>query len=175
VTNEDTPQLWGTPPDWYPPQVPSTWQAPKSKVDWGEPPFDKVDNPGGWSDYTYQAVYNKDKKKYLYHAMPSGATVVPKDAVSGKQELNGYEFFYNGWQHPFPDATNHQNGATKEDLFPDYRESTRSIYARWDSLRSECRNAMLCSSINYSCLLLMEQSQGYPMTAGLVFTRQWPG
>ena len=122
VPNDDTPQLWGAPPNLFPPQVPSTWTSPKPKVDWGEPAFDQVDNPGGWTDYTYQAVYNKEKKKYLYHAMPSGATVVPKDPVTGKRELNGYEFFYNGWKHPFPDATNHRNGATKEDLFPEDRD-----------------------------------------------------
>jgi hypothetical protein len=51
-------------------------------------------------------VFNKEKKKYMYHTVPSGATVVPKDTTTGKRELNGYEFFYNGWTHPFPDETN---------------------------------------------------------------------
>lgn len=81
-----------------------------------------MDNPGGWSEYTYQPVFNKEKKQYLYHAMPSGATVVPKDTTTGKREINGYEFFYNGWTHPFPDETNTRIGATKQNLFPEDRD-----------------------------------------------------
>jgi hypothetical protein len=122
ITNDQTPQLWGAPPNWIPPQVPPNWKPKTINVEWGEPTFDKVDNPGGWSVYTYQPVFNKEKKKYLYHTMPSGATVVLKDTTTGKRELNGYEFFYNGWTHPFPDETNNRMGATKQNLFPENRD-----------------------------------------------------
>ena len=122
VSNDDKPQLWGAPPNWIPPQVPPNWRPSSPNIELGEPSFDKVDNPGGWSAYTYQPVFNKEKKKYLFHAMPSGATVVPKDTQTGKRELNGYEFFYNGWTHPFPDDTNNRMGATKQNLFPEDRD-----------------------------------------------------
>ena len=102
--------------------MPPNWKPTTINSAWGEPTFDKVDNPGGWSAYTYQPVFNKEKKKYLFHAMPSGATVVPKDTQTGKRELNGYEFFYNGWTHPFPDDTNNRMGATKQNLFPEDRD-----------------------------------------------------
>ena len=122
ISNNKTPQLWGAPPNWIPPQMPPNWKPTTINSAWGEPTFDKVDNPGGWSAYTYQPVFNKEKKKYLFHAMPSGATVVPKDTQTGKRELNGYEFFYNGWTHPFPDDTNNRMGATKQNLFPEDRD-----------------------------------------------------
>ena len=154
VSNDDTtPQLWGAPPNWIPPQVPPNWRPPSPNIEWGEPSFDKVDNPGGWSNYTYQPVFNKEKKKYLYHAMPSGATVVPKDTVTGKRERNGYEFFYNGWQHPFPDATNHRHGATKENLFPDDREVLLATdYLR--KMRLTKKRMQLCDALFFYQLLL---------------------
>jgi hypothetical protein len=88
ISNNDTPLLWGAPPNWIPPQVPPNWKPTRINVEWGEPIFDKVDNPGGWSEYTYQPVFNKEKKKYLFHTIPSGATVVPKDTQTGKWGLN---------------------------------------------------------------------------------------
>jgi hypothetical protein len=69
ITNENSPQLWGAPPNWIPPQVPPNWKRTTINSAWGEPTFDKVDNPAGWSAYTYQPVFNKEKKQYLYHAM----------------------------------------------------------------------------------------------------------
>ncbi len=34
----------------------------------------------------------------------------------------GYEFFYNGWQHPSPTAINTREGGTRDNLFPKDRE-----------------------------------------------------
>jgi hypothetical protein len=36
--------------------------------------------------------------KYICHAMPAGAVPVPIDAVTGKREAGGYEFFYEEWK-----------------------------------------------------------------------------
>ncbi len=66
ISNNNIPQLWGAPPNWIPPQVPPIWKPTTINVAWGEPTFDKVDNPGGWRAYTYQPVFNKEKKQYLY-------------------------------------------------------------------------------------------------------------
>ena len=56
ISNKNAVRLWGAPPKWIPPQVPPNWKPDKLQVAAGEPPFDKVDNLGGWSPYTYQAV-----------------------------------------------------------------------------------------------------------------------
>ncbi len=86
--------------------------------------------------------------------MPSGATVVPKDTVTGKREINGYEFFYNGWEHPFPNSTNHRMGATKENLFPEDREVLldKEYLRKMGLTKKRMMDVMLCSSINYSYL-----------------------
>ncbi len=100
-------------------EPPPNWKSKDVKVDKGKPPFAEVDNPGQWSQYTYQPVFQKTTGTYLYHALPSGATAVPINPRTGKREVGGYEFFYQGWTHPEPTKLNHQVGATKENLFPE--------------------------------------------------------
>ena len=109
--------------------------------------------------------------------MPSGATVVLKDTTTGKRELNGYEFFYNGWTHPFPDETNNRMGATKQNLFPENRvvQLDKDYLRKMGLTKKLMEVAMHCSSTNYYCLLLMGLNQGYSMTSDLVFTKQWRG
>ncbi len=94
ISDDNSATLWGAPPDWHPPHVPPNWTPKPVQVDKGEPPFHKVDNPGGWSGYTYQAVINKTTGEYLHHTMPSSATAVPIDPKTNKREVGGYEFFY---------------------------------------------------------------------------------
>jgi hypothetical protein len=55
--------------------------------------------------------------KYICHAMPAGAVPVPNNAVMGKREEGGYEFFYQGWKQENPTRENCRFGATREDLF----------------------------------------------------------
>jgi hypothetical protein len=57
--DDNSATVWGAPANWHPPQVPPTWKPKPVQVDKGEPPFHEVDNPGGWSEYTYKAVMNK--------------------------------------------------------------------------------------------------------------------
>ena len=40
--------------------------------------------------------------KYLHHAMPCGARPIPINDNTGKREVGGWEFFYQGWQHQNP-------------------------------------------------------------------------
>ena len=56
--------------------------------------------------------------KYICHAMPAGAVPVPINAVTGKREGGGSEFFYQGWKQENPTRENCRFGATREDLFP---------------------------------------------------------
>ncbi len=54
--------------------------------------------------------------------MPAGAVPVPINAVMGKREEGGYEFFYQGWKQENPTRENCRFGATREELFPSYRD-----------------------------------------------------
>ncbi len=54
--------------------------------------------------------------------MPAGAVSVPINAVTGKREEGGYEFFYQGWKQENPTRENCRFGATREELFPSYRD-----------------------------------------------------
>jgi hypothetical protein len=119
ISNTDSLRLWGAPLGWHPPEPPPNWKSKDVKVDKGEPPFAEVDNPGQWCEYTYQPVFQKTTGTYLYHAMLSGATAVPVNPNTGKREVGGYEFFYQGWTHPKPTKLNHRVGVTKENLFPE--------------------------------------------------------
>jgi len=122
VFNTDSSRLWGAPAGWHPPEPPLFVKPKEVKVAKGEPPFADVDNPGQWSEYTYQPVFHKTTGMYQYHALPSGATPVPVNPNTDKREIGGYEFFYQGWTHPQPTNLNHRVGATKENLFPEDRQ-----------------------------------------------------
>ena len=86
--------IMGYPDGWKPPCAPDGWAPAKAGSDPSEPRFADLDNPGKWSQFTFRPKY--EKGKYSGHFMPSGATVVPKDA-NGKRMKGGWEFFYNGW------------------------------------------------------------------------------
>ncbi len=83
-----------------------------------------MDNPGGWSLYTFRPMFEPRGGKYICHAMPAGAVPVPINAVMGKREAGGYEFFYQGWKQENPTSENCRFGATREELFPSDRDVT---------------------------------------------------
>jgi hypothetical protein len=118
VDSTSTGELFGAPDGWQPPKPPASWNTPEPNETKGEPPFDEVDNPAGWSSFTYCPVFNNKTRQYMHHAMPSDATAVPINPATGKGETGGYEFFYNCWNHPTPDCSNTRYGASKQDLFP---------------------------------------------------------
>jgi len=67
---DDTVHLHGAPPGWKPPGTPESWKPKEFKPDLGEPEHDDVDNPGGWSEFTFRPKWKKKKKppsEYLYH------------------------------------------------------------------------------------------------------------
>jgi hypothetical protein len=51
--------------------------------------------------------------KYICHAMPAGTVPVPINAVMGKREEGGCEFFYQGWKEENPTRENCRFGATR--------------------------------------------------------------
>jgi|SaaInl74LU_5_DNA_1037368.scaffolds.fasta_scaffold05988_1 hypothetical protein len=96
MTEESNPDLGipGAPPGWCPPQPPEGHvYAPKHDA---PALFSSVDNPGGFDSYSFQPKYDKSKK-YTGHATPAGAKVVPANA-DGKRIMEGWEFFYQGWE-----------------------------------------------------------------------------
>ena len=62
--------------------------------------------------------------KYIDHSMPAGAVPVPINAKTGKREVGGYEFFYQGWKNNNPTRENCRFGASRENLFPADRDVT---------------------------------------------------
>ena len=86
-------KLWGSPDGWSPPKPDPNWSL-KTGKDELEMKYSEVDNPGGWSDYTFCPKY--EKNVYVVHHMPAGARVV-KDNGYGVSVEGDWEFFYNGW------------------------------------------------------------------------------
>jgi hypothetical protein len=121
VSSNAAPELPGAPPGWKIPQAPENWEPANAKGK-GVPAFATVDNPGGWSEYTFQPKYKKAEKGkgmvYLRHALPTGATPVPE--VKGKREVAGWKFHYDGsWTNK--SKKQFRSGATKVNPFPDSR------------------------------------------------------
>jgi hypothetical protein len=94
VTDESVQSmLYRALPGWSPPCGPDDWN-PIINRNKGEPLFEDVDNPGGWSLYIFRPMFELRGGKYICHAMPAGAVPVPINAVMEKREEGGYEFFY---------------------------------------------------------------------------------
>jgi len=96
----------GAPSGWKPPTAPDDWKPAKVRANTGELdiPFEEIDNPGGWSRYSFRPKYktkNKkvregtksedepegaptDRAKFMCYAMPTGATPVPLDPTTNK-------------------------------------------------------------------------------------------
>jgi len=134
--NDDAPSLPGAPPGWKPPTAPEGWK-PDALLP-GQPEFKDVDNPGGWSEFTYRpkcatalkTVTKDGKKKKVkvkeckHHALPTGCTVVPKDD-NGERKVKDWSFHYQGWK-PVTE-TKFRSGATHDNLFPAERNSSLDV------------------------------------------------
>ena len=111
-------------------KVPEDWSIPEKKGGDTEPDFETVDNPGNWNSFIFRPVYKKTgtgknaKYSYVKHELPTGCRPVPLNK-EGKREVNGWEFFYKGWESKkFKDA---RDGATPDNLFPQSRSSTLDL------------------------------------------------
>ncbi len=83
-----------------------------------------MDNLGKWSNFTFRPMFEPRGGKYMCHSMPAGAVPVPMNAKTGKREVGGYEFFYQGWKNDNLTRENCRFGASREDLFPADRDAT---------------------------------------------------
>jgi hypothetical protein len=78
-----------------PPSAPITFLGYRPKF--GDPPEEEIDNPAGWSMFTFTPSYHPKTKKYDGHTTPSGAHVVPPDKL-GNRVMDGWEFHYKNWK-----------------------------------------------------------------------------
>jgi len=121
---DDMVYLHGAPPGWKLPGAPESWKPKEFKPDLGEPGHNDVDNPGGWSEFTFRPKWRKTKKapsEYLYHHMPTGVTPVPLNN-DGKRVVNGWEFHYSNWTND--SELSFRDGANRDNMFPKGREGT---------------------------------------------------
>ena len=77
--------LIGAPDGWMPPSCPVSFLGDRPNL--GEPSEENLDNPAGWSMFTFTPSYNSKTKKYDCHTTPTGARIVPADAT-GKHVIN---------------------------------------------------------------------------------------
>ena len=56
------------------PGATDNWSHPAAKREQGEPSFENVDNPGGWSSFTFRTEYEKERGTgdYKLHIFPTG-------------------------------------------------------------------------------------------------------
>jgi hypothetical protein len=111
--------LIGAPLGWLPPSAPITFLGYRPKS--GDPPEEEIDNPAGWSMFTFTPSYHPKTKKYDGHTTPSGAHVVPPDEL-GNRKMDGWEFHYKNWKaEEFDENTYARTGAKFGDLKPESR------------------------------------------------------
>ena len=124
----------------------------------GEPSEEELDNPAGWSMFTFTPSYNVNTKKYDCHTTPTGARVVPANSM-GKRFQNGWEFHYQNWTGTIFDQTTYsRTGAKFGDLKPDSRKGCLSASVlRKHGLTSEkmCSNPMffLSNVVTFLCTI----------------------
>jgi hypothetical protein len=104
--------LPGAPEGWLPPSCPVNFGGYKPKA--GEPSEEELDNPAGWSMYTFTPS-NHAKTK-------TGARVVPAN-TTGNRCHNGWEFHYRNWTGTaFHQETYSRTGAKFGDIKPALRK-----------------------------------------------------
>ena len=84
-------------------------------------PYNSLDNPGGWSNYTYHSKFAGvgGHGDYIKHEMPAGARPVPINEETGKRTSGDREFFYKGRQQHNSNPNFVWQGVYKECIFPD--------------------------------------------------------
>lgn len=118
------------------PGAPAGWSPPGSSLGWtpaerkhGQPPFEAIDNPAKWSEFTFRPHFTgtvkKNDIKYAYHCLPTGATPVPLNA-DGNRSVGGWDFHYKDWNRQRHAETMpiYRSGATRDNMFPECRKGS---------------------------------------------------
>ena len=115
----------GAPEGWSPPPAPDDFKGYRAQHD-APANFGGVDNPGNWSEYTFQPKFDKDKK-FVGCESPAKARVVPANSA-GKREVNGWTFNYGPWEaDEFDKETYVRGSATKDNMFPEERRGSLDV------------------------------------------------
>jgi hypothetical protein len=118
--------LIGAPEGWMPPSCPASFTGYNPRQ--GDPSEEELDNPAGWSMFTFTPSYHSKTKKYEGHTTPTGARVVPSDAT-GKRVMNDWEFYYKNWTASPSDLTTYARmGATLGNLKPASRKGCLDVF-----------------------------------------------
>ena len=86
------------------PRSPNDWSHPPAKTEKGEPQFELIDNPGGWSSFTFRPEFDKGipaDSQYTVHTLPTSATTVPK-GENGQRKCGGWNLYYGGLENENP-------------------------------------------------------------------------
>jgi hypothetical protein len=84
-----------------------------------------IDNPAGWSMFTFTLVYSNNK--YKSHSSSTGARVVPGDQT-GKRCINSWEFHYQNWKaEKIDEETYVRTGALLGNLKPGSRKGCLDV------------------------------------------------
>ena len=86
------------------PGAPNDWSHPPAKNEKGEPHFELIDNPSGWSSFTFQPEFDKGipaGSQYTVHTLPTSATPVPK-GENGQRKFGGWNLYYGGLENENP-------------------------------------------------------------------------
>ena len=100
---------------------PEDWIPDAPKVELGEHPFESIDNPGKWSQYTICDEFEGGKKErdggqYKGHFLPTGATPVPFK-MDGKRSISGCDFHYQGWDTTESNMKHGHSDSSTDELF----------------------------------------------------------
>ncbi len=103
--------------NWHPPQPPSDFKPYEPKF--GSLLLERIDNPGKWSQYTYQPKYLKGK--YLSHFILGVGTVVPTNE-NRERKFGDWEFYYNVYNANEVDLQNFVHvGSNSQNPLPESR------------------------------------------------------
>lgn len=98
--------ICGAPTGWNLPCAPPDWTPAAPRTRSGQPdiPFDQINNPGEWSEFSFRPKFKKTGQ-CMCHALPVGVTPVPARRADGKRIPKQMKCTKAGVAtHPLPDA-----------------------------------------------------------------------
>ena len=88
-----------------------------------------VDNPGQWSEFTFRPNFEGKygSGAYGHYVTPARAKVVPFDPMTGKQTVNEFDFFYDGWKLEEKNPNYSRQHSNMDNFFPATQSSQLDI------------------------------------------------
>ena len=159
---------------------PNDWKPKPPKIEFEEPLFVEVDNPGAWCEFTFRPKYlpkkvgNVRKGTYSHHALPTGARPVPPDA-EGNRRIAGWDFYYDKWSNPDEDGgMKFRSGATRVNPFPENRKGNLDydLLKKMGLTKTRLLNHDALFFGSFSSPFAIRKGPGYRMTLDCRSTRK---